>query len=136
MLKLLNTSRNHGSLPSPLYLTVQFGSIFASAGKSERELPPMLVYVERNAGTITSALYLLTVPFSALNSFPARMEPAGYVAPAYWLSTLWRKPSSELQNFSNDAEWYPLLASPVLSNAEPRLIVVIVNVPLCVVGIP
>ena len=41
-----------------------------------------------------------------------------------------------MQNRVNDFELYPLFASPIPSRALFRLMVVIVNEPLCVPGIP
>ena len=53
------------------------GSRRARVGKMESDFPPMLVYVERKAGTITSALYLLTVPLAGSKGLPASAVPAG-----------------------------------------------------------
>ena len=98
--------------------------------------PLILVYDDRKAGIITSALYLLTVPFLGSNFCPACGEPAGYVEPLYCASTLSRKPSRELQKLSKAFDGYPELASPSDSNAVPIDIVVMLNEPLCVVGFP
>ena len=83
---------------------------------------------------MTSALYLLTPGSSfGLNGRPA-FSPSGYIAPAYCACTLARKPSRELQNLSNDAEWKPFSALPIPSNADFMETVVIVNCPLVLIG--
>ena len=83
---------------------------------------------------MTSALYLLTPGSSfGLNGWPD-FSPSRYIAPAYCACTLARKPSRELQNFSNDAEWKPFSAVPIPSNADLMEIVVIANCPLWLIG--
>lgn len=98
------------------------GQQFKQWRKISRLFPPIFVWAERKAGTITSALYRSTVPFAWCDRPNLFLR---YVASRWWFSRVVGRHQTSYKNLSKVLLRYALPALPIPRMHFPKKIVVI-----------